>query len=245
MSKKSDNEREAPQEQPAAAQEQASTANGDQPEARQPSFWQNVRVPDLVKHRIEVVKQQRRLSKKMRQLLRKFVPLVVVIGLRGSDWAQRDPAQPVSEPARLSGPASVCHPVHAGAVRLAVLVHVALQDRAYPARRSEDHHLRRLLGAAAAQAAGAAMARPAVGSAAIRGDGWPLHQRAAAVRPTGHRQDDARQGDGRRGGGCVHFDRGLRLPRHVHGRRRDEDDLVHSQGAQARAALRRGHRLYR
>ena len=81
MSKQSDNEREASQQQPAAAQEQASTANGDQPEARQPSFWQNVRVPDLVKHRIEVVKQQRRLSKKMRQLLRKFVPLVVVIGL--------------------------------------------------------------------------------------------------------------------------------------------------------------------
>jgi cell division protease FtsH len=81
MSKQSDNEREASQEQPAAAQEQASAVNGDQPEARQPSFWQNVRVPDLVKHRIEVVKQQRRLSKKMRQLLRKFVPLVVVIGL--------------------------------------------------------------------------------------------------------------------------------------------------------------------
>ena len=58
-----------------------SAANGDQQEARQPSFWQNVRVPDLVKHRIEVVKQQRRLSKRMRQLVRKFVPLIVVIAL--------------------------------------------------------------------------------------------------------------------------------------------------------------------
>ena len=65
----------------AAAGDQVSGANGNQQGARQPSFWQNVRVPDLVKHRIEVVKQQRRLSKRVRQLIRKFVPLIVVIGL--------------------------------------------------------------------------------------------------------------------------------------------------------------------
>ena len=65
----------------AADGDRVAAANGDQRGARQPSFWQNVRVPDLVKHRIEVVKQQRRLSKRVRQLIRKFVPLIVVIGL--------------------------------------------------------------------------------------------------------------------------------------------------------------------
>ena len=209
MSKQSDNEREASQQQPAAAQEQASTANGDQPEARQPSFWQNVRVPDLVKHRIEVVKQQRRLSKKMPPARAQVRPAGSSYRSRGSDWAQRDPAQPVSEPARLSGPASVCHPVHAGAVRLAVLVHVALQDRAYPARRSEDHHLRRLLGAAAAQAAGWAMARLLSDRQQFVEMGGRYINGLLLYGPPGHRQDDARQGDGRRGGGCVHFDRGL------------------------------------
>jgi len=89
--REAENERAAPQPRPqpadgeaagpAAEGSQASTVNGEQEEARQPSFWQNVRVPDLVKHRIEVVKQQRRLSKRMRQLVRKIVPLVVVIGL--------------------------------------------------------------------------------------------------------------------------------------------------------------------
>ena len=79
MSDKPENEREAPQTQPEAAAEQAATENGDRPGAKQPSFWDNVRVPDLVKHRIEVVKQQRRLSKKMRQLIRKIVPLVVLV----------------------------------------------------------------------------------------------------------------------------------------------------------------------
>ena len=75
------NEHGAQQRKPAEGNEQVSAANGDQKEARQPSFWQNVRVPDLVKHRIEVVKQQRRLSKKMRQLIRKIVPLVVIVAL--------------------------------------------------------------------------------------------------------------------------------------------------------------------
>ncbi len=87
--REAEHERAAPQTQPAdgeaavpaAEGAQASSVNGEQEEARQPSFWQNVRVPDLVKHRIEVVKQQRRLSKRMRQLVRKIVPLVVVIGL--------------------------------------------------------------------------------------------------------------------------------------------------------------------
>ena len=93
--REAENERAAPRPRPqpaaqpadgeaavsAAEGAQASAVNGEQEEARQPSFWQNVRVPDLVKHRIEVVKQQRRLSKRMRQLVRKIVPLVVVIGL--------------------------------------------------------------------------------------------------------------------------------------------------------------------
>ena len=87
--REAENERAAPRTQPtdgassvsAAEGSQAPAVNGEQEEARQPSFWQNVRVPDLVKHRIEVVKQQRRLSKRMRQLVRKIVPLVVVIGL--------------------------------------------------------------------------------------------------------------------------------------------------------------------
>ena len=54
--------------------------NGDQPEGKPQGFWGNVTVPDLVKHRIEVVKQQRRLSKKMRLLIRKIAPLVVILG---------------------------------------------------------------------------------------------------------------------------------------------------------------------
>ena len=61
--------------------------NGDQPGDRQQGFWQNVRVPDLVKHRIEVVKQQRRLTKKVRQLIRKFVPVVVVAAAATLIWS--------------------------------------------------------------------------------------------------------------------------------------------------------------
>lgn len=79
MSDKPENEREAPRAQPEAATDPDAAGNGNRSGARQPSFWENVRVPDLVKHRIEVVKQQRRLSKKMRQLIRKIVPLVVLV----------------------------------------------------------------------------------------------------------------------------------------------------------------------
>ena len=79
MSDKPENERKAPRAQPEAATDPAASGNGNRSGARQPSFWENVRVPDLVKHRIEVVKQQRRLSKKMRQLIRKIVPLVVLV----------------------------------------------------------------------------------------------------------------------------------------------------------------------
>ena len=82
-----------PNEERAAEDSQASPAaadaarNGSPANARQQSFWQNVRVPDLVKHRIEVVKQQRRLTKKMRQLIRKVVPLVVVAGAAVLIWS--------------------------------------------------------------------------------------------------------------------------------------------------------------
>lgn len=80
---------ESPQAEPAEAAAAAPdpARNGSPPDSRQQSFWQNVRVPDLVKHRIEVVKQQRRLTKKMRQLIRKVVPLVVVVGAAVLIWS--------------------------------------------------------------------------------------------------------------------------------------------------------------
>lgn len=80
---------ENPQAEPAEAAAAAPdpARNGSPPDSRQQSFWQNVRVPDLVKHRIEVVKQQRRLTKKMRQLIRKVVPLVVVVGAAVLIWS--------------------------------------------------------------------------------------------------------------------------------------------------------------
>lgn len=80
---------ENPQAEPAQAAAAAPdpARNGSPPDSRQQSFWQNVRVPDLVKHRIEVVKQQRRLTKKMRQLIRKVVPLVVVAGAAVLIWS--------------------------------------------------------------------------------------------------------------------------------------------------------------
>lgn len=80
---------ENPQAEPAEAAAAAPdpARNGSPPDSRQQSFWQNVRVPDLVKHRIEVVKQQRRLTKKMRQLIRKVVPLVVVAGAAVLIWS--------------------------------------------------------------------------------------------------------------------------------------------------------------
>lgn len=90
MSDKPNPERavENPQAEPAeAATPPDPTRNGSPPDSRQQSFWQNVRVPDLVKHRIEVVKQQRRLTKKMRQLIRKVVPLVVVAGAAVLIWS--------------------------------------------------------------------------------------------------------------------------------------------------------------
>lgn len=88
MSDKPNEERgaENPQTPPGAGEPNAAR-NGSPPAAKQPSFWQNVRVPDLVKHRIEVVKQQRRLTKKMRQLIRKVVPLVVVVGAAVLIWS--------------------------------------------------------------------------------------------------------------------------------------------------------------
>lgn len=91
MSDKPNPERavESPQAEPAEAAAAAPdpARNGSPPDSRQQSFWQNVRVPDLVKHRIEVVKQQRRLTKKMRQLIRKVVPLVVVVGAAVLIWS--------------------------------------------------------------------------------------------------------------------------------------------------------------
>ena len=90
MSDKPNPERavENPQAEPAKAAAAPDPArNGSPPDSRQQSFWQNVRVPDLVKHRIEVVKQQRRLTKKMRQLIRKVVPLVVVAGAAVLIWS--------------------------------------------------------------------------------------------------------------------------------------------------------------
>lgn len=83
---------ENPQAEPAEAAAAAPdpARNGSPPDSRQQSFWQNVRVPDLVKHRIEVVKQQRRLTKKMRQLIRKVVPLVVVAGAAVLIWFNDD-----------------------------------------------------------------------------------------------------------------------------------------------------------
>jgi len=80
-----ENPQAEPAKAPAAAPDPA--RNGSPPNSRQQSFWQNVRVPDLVKHRIEVVKQQRRLTKKMRQLIRKVVPLVVVAGAAILIWS--------------------------------------------------------------------------------------------------------------------------------------------------------------
>lgn len=80
-----ENPQAEPAQAPAAAPDPA--RNGSPPNSRQQSFWQNVRVPDLVKHRIEVVKQQRRLTKKMRQLIRKVVPLVVVAGAAILIWS--------------------------------------------------------------------------------------------------------------------------------------------------------------
>ena len=61
--------------------------NGNPPQSKQQGFWQSVRVPDLVKHRIEVVKQQRRLTKKMRQLIRKFTPVVVIAAAAVLIWS--------------------------------------------------------------------------------------------------------------------------------------------------------------
>lgn len=90
MSDKPNPERavENPQAEPAKAAAAPDPArNGSPPDSGQQSFWQNVRVPDLVKHRIEVVKQQRRLTKKMRQLIRKVVPLVVVAGAAVLIWS--------------------------------------------------------------------------------------------------------------------------------------------------------------
>ena len=84
MSEKPNEERDV--EVPPAATPDAAQ-NGSPPDAKQRGFWQNVRVPDLVKHRIEVVKQQRRLTKKMRQLIRKIVPLVVVVGAAILIWS--------------------------------------------------------------------------------------------------------------------------------------------------------------
>ena len=91
MSDKPNEERavENPQAPPDAATAAVPGAaqNGSSPDARQQSFWQKVRVPDLVKHRIEVVKQQRRLTRKMRQLIRKVVPLVVIAGAAVLIWS--------------------------------------------------------------------------------------------------------------------------------------------------------------
>ena len=90
MSDKPNEERPVEKQEGAPAPEAAApdaAQNGSSPDSKQQGFWQNVRVPDLVKHRIEVVKQQRRLSKKMRQLIRKVAPLVVIAGAAVLIWS--------------------------------------------------------------------------------------------------------------------------------------------------------------
>ena len=89
MSDKPNEEREVEVQEgaEAAAATPDAAQNGSPPDAKQQSFWHSVRVPDLVKHRIEVVKQQRRLTKKMRQLIRKVVPVVVIVGAAILIWS--------------------------------------------------------------------------------------------------------------------------------------------------------------
>ena len=69
--------------------EQTTTPKQDQNGARSGSnnFWQNVRVPDLVKHRIEVVKQQKKLGKRFRYFLRRILPIILIAGLAFTIWS--------------------------------------------------------------------------------------------------------------------------------------------------------------
>ena len=69
--------------------EQTTTSKQGQNGARSGSnnFWQNVRGPDLVKHRIEVVKQQKKLGKRFRYFLRRILPIILIAGLAFTIWS--------------------------------------------------------------------------------------------------------------------------------------------------------------
>ncbi len=78
--------KKAEKEAVASGSESAADAGTAQPPApadasARPGFWDNVHVPDLVKHRIEVVKRHSRLSKRMRAKLRRLLPWAIAAGL--------------------------------------------------------------------------------------------------------------------------------------------------------------------
>ena len=47
----------------------------------QSDFWDSLRVPDIVKQRIDVIKNQSKFWKKLRIKLKKFIPIILVLGM--------------------------------------------------------------------------------------------------------------------------------------------------------------------
>ena len=92
--------KKAEKEAVASGSESAADAGAAQPPApangnasARPCFCDNVHVPDLVKHRIEVVKRHSRLSKRMRAKLRRLLPWAIAAGLLPAAGG-RGPAAP-------------------------------------------------------------------------------------------------------------------------------------------------------
>ena len=93
-------------------------------------------------------------------------------------------------------------------------------EGAHARRGQQHHHLRRRRRLRRGQGRGQGAGRLPEGPAEVPEARRPHPARRAAGRPSGHRQDAARQGDRRRGQGAVLLDLRLRLRRDVRRRRR-------------------------
>ena len=93
-------------------------------------------------------------------------------------------------------------------------------EGAHARRGQQHHHLRRRRRLRRGQGRGQGAGRLPEGPAEVPEARRPDPARRAAGRPSGHRQDAARQGDRRRGQGAVLLDLRLRLRRDVRRRRR-------------------------